>query len=692
MTLSTMRTDLDRVLQEHFGFSKFHPGQREAIEALLSEKRILCIQPTGYGKSLLYQLPSLLLEGLTLVVSPLLALMRDQLSHLNERFHIPAASINTDQSDSENERARGQARSGQLRILFIAPEQLDNLDTFAFLMSLPVSMLVVDEAHCISTWGHDFRPSYRRIVTAVHRFERDKPGLHVLGLTATADKRTEVDIAAQLAEPNGPPLEVRRSGMDRPNISLSLVPVNGTGSKLAFLETLVEREKGCGILYCATREQTEVVAGFLEKRGIAAVAYHAGFNGDLKRDLQSGFLRGDHRLIAATNALGMGIDKPDIRFIVHVDVPGSVTAYYQEVGRAGRDGKPARGYLLFDPEDKRIQQYFINSAQPTLNDFQEVQKSLVPKQGRYPKLNTIRINSGLHPTRVTVILSELMEQGFVVKEKQGSAQIYRRTEREGVPDLTRYADQNKVRIKELEAMMAYGEGSVPCLMQALRTALGDTQASACGRCILCQPKDWPLQVPDALRADRWLAAREVPIAASLRPKMAAGGSLLNGNIKGPDFVGFMRRRAAPEAAELDKELAHRFRGLLEGMAQQMRFAAVVVVPSRTWSQRASVARLAGEVLSVPVYTDLLIWQPEPETRQGTLCNNDQRRNNVANKLKPKGALPFSGNVLLLDDYIGSGATLKEAAACLQKRGGLKAQIVPITLARVRWRLGKPGMI
>ena len=339
------------------------------------------------------------IEGLTLVISPLLALMRDQLNHLVERFGIPAGSINSDQSDEENTEAQLHASQGRIRILFIAPEKLDNLEVYEFLLGLDVGLLVVDEAHCISTWGHDFRPSYRQIVRAVQAFGNKRPDMLVLGLTATADRRTEQDIARQLMDRDGNPLTVLRSTMDRPNITLGVVGVSGLAQKLAALHSLLQQWDGSGILYCATREQTEIVADYLNDQGLAVVSYHAGYDPLAKRALQQHFMQGTYKAIAATNALGMGIDKSDIRFIVHVDFPGSITAYYQEVGRAGRDGLPAAGLLLFDEADRRIQDYFIASALPTLEDFGKVMGVIRPgADGLWPTLSEIKVRSGLHPT------------------------------------------------------------------------------------------------------------------------------------------------------------------------------------------------------------------------------------------------------------------------------------------------------
>ena len=698
--------DLEKILRERFGMEAFRPGQREAIEALLAHRRALCIQPTGYGKSLLYQLPSLLADGPTLVVSPLLALARDQIRHLNERFSIPAAAVNTDQTEDENNQARRRALSGELRLLFVAPEQLDNPDSREFLFNLPVAFVVVDEAHCVSTWGHDFRPSYRQIVHAVRAFGEARPNLMTLALTATADRRVEADIADQLRAPGDPPLHVIRAGMDRPNLSLGLWPVHGMGEKLEALKWLAARAEGCGVVYCATRERAEICADRLRENGEDAAAYHAGFAPEVKRELQAAFLGGARRIIAATNALGMGIDKPDIRFVVHADAPGSITSYYQEIGRAGRDGLPAECVLLFDEGDRRIQEHFIRSAQPSADDFEKILSAVRPDEtGAGPSGMKIRSRCGLHPTLVAVVLAELAEQGLVRKVSENRRQVYRRVSPEGgrarTPDLLRYERQRERREAELAAMLSYGRGETGCLMRTLRRALGDEAADDCGRCRRCAPEKW--ESPSGLnpgRALAWLTARPVVVPEVRSPRssaMSAGAALMDGERRAPMFVRFMRGRAGG-GEKLADDLRESMAAKLSELKGRGKFCAVALVPSRTWSQRQSAGKLAAETLGAEVFADLLVWRETPSRRQGELLNNDQRAENVRGKMTLRGPVPASQNgaengaVLLLDDYVGSGATLREAARALRTDGGFRGAIIPFALARIKWRLGAAGMI
>ena len=693
--------NLEKILRERFGMEAFRPGQREAIEGLLSHRRLLCIQPTGYGKSLLYQLPSLLTDGITLVISPLLALARDQIRHLNERFSIPAAAVNTDQTEDENNQARKRALNGELRLLFIAPEQLDNPDSREFLFKLPVDFIVVDEAHCVSTWGHDFRPSYRQIARAVRAFGEARPRLMTLALTATADRQVEADIANQLRAPGDPPLHVIRTGMDRPNLSLGLSSVRGMGEKLEALKWIAARAEGCGVIYCATRERTEICANYLRENGEDAAAYHAGFTPESKRELQAAFLSGNRRIIAATNALGMGIDKPDIRFIIHADVPGSITGYYQEIGRAGRDGLPAECVLLFDEDDRRIQEHFIRSAQPSADNFEKILSAICADEtGANPNIVKIRSRCGLHPTLTAVILAELAEQGLIRKISENGRQVYRRVSPESGQDreldLSRYERQRERREAELAAILSYGRRETGCLMRTLRRALGDEEAGNCGQCQHCAPDK--RESPSGLNPARtleWLAARPVVIPEVKAPKLSAmseGAALMNSDHRAPIFVRFMRGRT--DGAELAENLRESMSVKLAELKGRGKFGVVALLPSHTWSQRKQAGKIAADLLGADFLPDLLSWREPPQHRQGELLNNDQRAENVRGKMTVRGTVPDSmgGALLLLDDYFGSGATMKEAARTLRADGGFVGEIIPFALARIKWRLGAPGMI
>lgn len=698
---NTINQQLTHALQKHFGFDAFRPGQLDALITLMEQGRLLCIQPTGYGKSLLYQLPAVLLEGITLVISPLLALMRDQLMQLNDRFGIPAACINTDQSDEENFAAKKAAQRGEIRILFIAPEQLDHVDRFQFLLALPISLLVVDEAHCISTWGHDFRPSYRQIIKIAHALTEKNPDMKLLAITATANHKTEDDIKQQLSVSDHP-IIVHRENMDRPNIRLSVIPVRGVMLKLATLKELLQilqkNGQGSGLIYCATRDNTELVAAYLCAQEIKAIAYHAGIDAAQKQQIQQDFIQDRYPVIAATNALGMGIDKPNLRFIIHFDFPGSITAYYQEVGRAGRDGLPADGILLYDPMDSKIQTHFIESAQPKLADFQQILQVVSDAQ---PSANiaVIKRLTGLHPTKITVIVAELVEQGYLKKTSQRGLQVYLLTDKSGTPDLARYTTQHTVRTAELAAMQHYAEQEKACFMLILRRALGDLSAKACGRCSRCSKVSFKLTRDQALiaTAASWLNKRSVPIILSKKIKQSAVGiAVLDGKSRSQDFVDFMRERAKArdEISGLSTNLVRLIKAHLADLIQNQVISCVIPVPSKTWAARDNIVAWLAKELNIPAFPELLYWQELPQTRQGELLNNDQRQHNVAQRMRATALSKkiAKGSILLLDDYTGSGATLNEAARALREHARLEHEIFPLTIAAVKWRLGSRGMI
>jgi ATP-dependent DNA helicase RecQ len=347
--------DLTRQLSEQFGFAKFRPGQEEVIRAVLAGRDAMAVMPTGLGKSLCYQLPATLLPGLTLVISPLIALMQDQVAALRQR-KIAAAAFHSGLSGLEKSRVMEDLSQKRLQLLYLAPERMQHEGFLRFLRSLWVSLLVVDEAHCISQWGHDFRPDYLKI----GRLRQELTNPPCLALTATATARVQTDLCRQLSLRD--PFRLV-TGFRRANLALSVRLCQSRQEKLVTLERLVdETEQGTVLIYCATRRGVEEVAEWLERSHQSVGYYHAGLSDEGRRLVHDDFRRGTLRILAATNAFGMGIDKSDVRLVVHFDIPGSVEAYYQEVGRAGRDGHPASCWLLFHERDLSTQEYFIQQA------------------------------------------------------------------------------------------------------------------------------------------------------------------------------------------------------------------------------------------------------------------------------------------------------------------------------------------
>jgi RecQ family ATP-dependent DNA helicase len=324
------------------GFEHWRPGQKEAVEAALEGRDSLIVMPTGGGKSLCYQLPGLASEDLTIVVSPLIALMRDQWQRLTAAGH-PVAMISSGMSDEAARRAIGQVRGGEARIVYCSPERFGSNVFLDALAQRRIDLIAVDEAHCVSEWGHDFRPDYLRLPQIADRLGRPT----VMACTATATKPVAAEIASRFGMRE--PLQVR-SGFDRPNLSFDVVPLEGTGSKArrqALLEAgLADPANRPAIVYCGTRKDTDEAATTLRENGRNALPYHAGMDAEQRTLVQQRFMSGDVDVIVATNAFGMGVDKADVRSVWHMAIPTSVEAYYQEAGRAGRDGLPARAVLL----------------------------------------------------------------------------------------------------------------------------------------------------------------------------------------------------------------------------------------------------------------------------------------------------------------------------------------------------------
>src|SRR5215470_1515889 len=347
--------DLTGLLRERFGFAEFRPAQQQVIDKVMAGANVLAVMPTGSGKSLCYQLPALALPGLTLVVSPLIALMKDQVDQLN-RLGLPATLINSTVSREQQRSRLEQAITGKIKLLYIAPERFQSDDFRAGLARAKVSLVAIDEAHCVSLWGHDFRPDYLKLRSII----RELKSPAVLALTATATPAVRRDILAQLGIEGATEVV---SGFDRPNLYLEVREVATTAEKLRSIVELA-RWAHLGIVYAGTRKNVEEIHASLRRAGLETAAYHAGLTVPERRSVQERFMKSSKCVIVATNAFGMGIDRSHVRFVVHADIPDSVEAYYQEVGRAGRDGEPARCLLLFNYADKWIPEFFIDSSHP----------------------------------------------------------------------------------------------------------------------------------------------------------------------------------------------------------------------------------------------------------------------------------------------------------------------------------------
>ncbi|MBI1760621.1 MAG: RecQ family ATP-dependent DNA helicase [Acidobacteria bacterium] len=519
-------TDAQTALERYFNFSRFREGQAEVIRALFDGVDTIAVMPTGGGKSLCYQLPALLLPGTTIVISPLIALMKDQVDALTAR-EIAATFINSSVS-VEEQRARVRAmQQGKYKLVYIAPERFRNERFVEALRGVEVSLFAVDEAHCISQWGHDFRPDYRRLKEAVEKMTQAGERPQVIALTATATPAVREDIAKQL-ELKNPASFV--AGFDRHNLTLRVIGCKNEHERLNRAAQIAEHATGPGIIYAATRKVVEEVAGKLQARGVKVMAYHAGLGDQTRARIQERFMGDELKAIVATNAFGMGIDKSDLRFVTHYNVPGSIEAYYQEVGRAGRDGLPSVCTLLFNYVDKRVHEFFLEGSHPgrdiietvysclLATGLETVRLSVKELSGRTGIKNEIAINSAL----VALEKAGHLERVSGMDESQWRGA--RLVDRVGVTELQ--VDWGEMKRREeldrrkLREMLAYAYHE-ECLRKYILKYFGDRKEVTGCRCSNCHPglfvpkiEPGELQVQSAPNDAAVIAEPSVPRALS----------------------------------------------------------------------------------------------------------------------------------------------------------------------------------
>lgn len=482
MTNQTGAKRIKRTLQEVFGLEKLRSAQREVIENVLARKDTLAIMPTGAGKSLCYQLPALHLAGMTIVVSPLISLMKDQTDKLEE-MGLDVANLNSSVSESEQRDALEQVERETSDFIFTTPERLADAEFLETIKDKPIDFVVVDEAHCISQWGHDFRPAFLEIRSALKQLKKPV----VLALTATATPEVIEDIKRQLERPE---MQVVNSGIFRSNLKFEVVHTTNDLEKREHLARVLNETEGSKIIYCATVRAVEEVCNFLEKAGIPAEKYHGKLSAKKRHETQDRFMAGETETIVATNAFGMGVDKADIRAVVHWQIPGSLESYYQEAGRAGRDGETARCVLLYDTRDRRVQQFFLGGRYPSADNVLAVYQAV---ENFETAMSCDRIQEtvgdAVAKTKVRVALN-LLKDAKIVKEKRGSKfELARRGLNDGqIQQIAHeYVEKGETDRDRLERMLLYAQ-SVFCRWRILSEYFEaeSEESKKCGTCDNCR--------------------------------------------------------------------------------------------------------------------------------------------------------------------------------------------------------------
>ncbi|GAA4338259.1 hypothetical protein GCM10023165_16820 [Variovorax defluvii] len=502
---------MQQTLRQRFGLDRLRPGQQEVIDRVLAGRSTLAVMPTGAGKSLCYQLPALLLQGRTLVVSPLIALMKDQCGKLRE-LGVNAVQLNSQVPADERDAAEQAIADGSARIVLVTPERLADAGFIALLGAHPTSLLVVDEAHCISQWGHDFRPAFLEIAQAAKKLAVPT----VLALTATAPRDVASDILAQLRIPSDGWVD---TGTYRPNLRYAVEQFGREEDRQRRALELVAGLRGSGIVYAATIKAAEALHHALRERGEPAGLYHGRLPAADRREAQDAYMRGDLRVMVATNAFGLGIDKPDIRFVLHYQMPSSLDAYYQESGRAGRDGEVAACTLLYLQRDKAVQQFFLAGRYPDTEDLEALYRTLRDKAPEAPgwTLPALREKADIHANKLQVALALLRSRRIVAVDRERRIRLLRGELGKEALDglLATYREKREQDRATLERMVFYAQ-SGQCRWQVLLAYLEeDAPSQRCGHCDNCRR----IAQHEAAMARPIVVEQDIPLRKPAPPRM-----------------------------------------------------------------------------------------------------------------------------------------------------------------------------
>ena len=662
------RQEAESVLERTFNLPKFYDEQWLTIDKLLKGEKVLLIEKTGFGKSLCFQFPATIFNGTTVIFSPLIALMRDQVKKL-VLLGISAKCINSEQTPEENTQIINEAKQGNIKILYIAPERQENNEWIEATQQMNLSMVVVDEAHCISVWGHDFRPAFKRIIHLVKLLPK---GLPVLATTATATKRVENDIAKQI----GDPITTIRGNLMRDNFNLFVVKVSSEDEKLIWLGKNLEKLPGSGILYTGTRVDTEIYSNWFHYLNIPSIAYNAGLDPESRIAIENGLMANQWKCVISTNALGMGIDKPDIRFIIHTQIPQSPIHYYQEIGRAGRDGEPSNIILFYGPQDKKLPESFIEGGRPAIKKYERVidaiKSELLGEKELMKKTN-------LKQNQIRVIKADLIEQGIIREVMIGNSKKYEFVANSQPLTATGFELLREAKLKDLEKMIEYVE-TTESRMNFLCDYLGDNSNHTFINCDNTGKKKIALSItPDWTEKlqnfrENYFPELEVEskgsqmvngVAASYYGVTNVGAALHRSKYeKGGDFPDFL--------------LVLVLKAFRKKYGQEKFDLVLYVPPTVSGDLVKNFAIKLAQVLKFPISHNL--HKSRLTQEQKVFENGWLKTDNV------NGAFTFAvpdeikgKSILLVDDIFDSGATVKEIGKLLTNFGAIR--IAPIIIAR-----------
>lgn len=662
------RQEAEQTLQRTFKLPKFYDEQWQTIEKILNGEKVLLIEKTGFGKSLCFQFPASVFQGTTVIFSPLIALMRDQVKKLTS-LGISAKCINSEQTPEENSQIINEAKQGNIKILYIAPERQENSEWIEATQQMNLSMVVVDEAHCISVWGHDFRPAFKRIISLVKLLPK---GLPVLATTATATKRVEQDIAQQIG--NG--ITTIRGDLMRDNFKLFVIKVMSEDEKLIWLGRNINKIQGSGILYTGTRVDTEIYSKWFEHLGISSTAYNAGLDTDSRVAIENGLMNNKWKCIISTNALGMGIDKPDIRFIIHTQIPQSPIHYYQEIGRAGRDGKPSFVILFYNPEDKKLPEAFIEGGRPSIKKYERVINAV---KAELLGERELMKRTNLKQTQIRVIKADLIEQGIIREVMIGRSKKYEFIANSQPLNTKAFEELRNEKMKDLGNMIGYVE-TTNSRMKFLCDYLGDTSNHTFTNCDNTGEKKIIVNVaPDWTEKLQFFRENYFP----LLEVEGRGSNIVNGvaaSYYGVSNVGAALHRSKYEQGGdfPDFLLSLILKAFRKKFGQEKFDLVVYVPPTSSGDLVKNFATKVAQVLKFPISHNL---QKAKQTKEQKIFENGYlKTENVSGAFTYTKPEEINGkSVLLIDDIFDSGATIKEIGKILTNFGATK--IAPIVIAR-----------